>query len=136
MSILICGGGEIRTRECLRTHTFQACGMDHYPTPPIFKSCSIQGYMNEQTRPHSAEMRGFEPLRDLRLSDFRDRPDRPLWHISLLFLRARMGSNHQPSDPQSDALSIELRAHIYVYCEMDKVSLSIELRAHSGIIPI
>ncbi len=31
-----CGGGEIRTRECLRTHTFQACGMGHYPTPPLF----------------------------------------------------------------------------------------------------
>ena len=28
------GGGGIRTRECLRTHAFQACRMDHYLTPP------------------------------------------------------------------------------------------------------
>jgi hypothetical protein len=35
--VLICllgGGGGIRTHECLRTHAFQACGIDRYPTPP------------------------------------------------------------------------------------------------------
>ncbi len=30
-----CGGGEIRTRESFRTQTFQVCGINHYPTPPL-----------------------------------------------------------------------------------------------------
>ena len=32
---LRCGGGGIRTREPFTAHAFQACGMNHYPTPPL-----------------------------------------------------------------------------------------------------
>ena len=32
--IFYCGGGGIRTHVGIRLHAFQACGMDHYPTPP------------------------------------------------------------------------------------------------------
>ncbi len=32
---MMCGGGEIRTREAVKPQTFQVCGMNHYPTPPL-----------------------------------------------------------------------------------------------------
>ena len=55
----------------------------------------------------------------------------PFYHC---ILRTRMGSNHQPLDPQSSALSIELRVHIIKlrdgqgFLNKVRLALSIELR--------